>query len=210
MDRLVSILDKLADDDVEFSNIGTLAAGAIGGGYSHSTVTVAGDGSFHEMDSFKLPLGVYIIKVAARFQTNPTGTRAVNISSTSAGSADVVWDTAKQNAASTNYTYVHLITFKRVTANDVAQDGYKTFYVNGSQSSGSNLTVAPRVGVICLRNEYATTKPSSGSGGGGTADYTQLQNLPSISDTTLIGDLSLEDIGVIALTNAEIDTLLED
>jgi len=32
-------------------------------------------------------------------------------------------------------------------------------------------------------------------GGGGTSDYNQLSNLPSIEGNTLKGDMSLEDIG---------------
>lgn len=36
---------------------------------------------------------------------------------------------------------------------------------------------------------------SRNKGGGGTSDYNQLSNLPSIGGNTLKGDMSLEDIG---------------
>lgn len=46
--------------------------------------------------------------------------------------------------------------------------------------------------------------PSPAPGPGGTTDYSQLTNKPSIEGTTLVGDLELEDIGVSSLGNAKI------
>lgn len=46
------------------------------------------------------------------------------------------------------------------------------------------------------------------SGGGGTTDYEDLTNLPEVNGVQLIGDKSLEDLGIESLTNAQMDTLL--
>lgn len=43
---------------------------------------------------------------------------------------------------------------------------------------------------------------------GSGANYEGLRNLPKINGVTLIGDLSLEALGIIPLTNEEIDNLL--
>ena len=45
-------------------------------------------------------------------------------------------------------------------------------------------------------------------GGGGTGDYEELDNLPSINGVTLKGELETEDLNIEALTNEEIDALL--
>lgn len=44
--------------------------------------------------------------------------------------------------------------------------------------------------------------------GGGTGDYEELENKPSINGVTLEGDLEAEDLNIEALTNEEIDQLL--
>ena len=44
--------------------------------------------------------------------------------------------------------------------------------------------------------------------GGGTGDYEELDNKPSINGVTLEGDLETEDLNIEALTNEEIDQLL--
>ena len=205
--RLYKILDALVSDDVKFSNIGTLGAGAINGSANPDSVSVPGTGDWTQLASFTLTTGVYLVKVTVRFNANSTGTRAINISSSSAAAADVVWNTAKQNAAASNYTYVHLITTLRVTDAEEAV----TFYLNGSQNSGSALTVRQRYGAICLRNEYATQSGGGGgSGGGGTSDYTELSNKPQIEGITLEGNNTFEDLGLEALTNLQIEALLAE
>lgn len=44
-------------------------------------------------------------------------------------------------------------------------------------------------------------------GGSGTTDYNDLENKPSIEGTTLVGDLTLADIGVEPLTEEQIAIL---
>ena len=44
--------------------------------------------------------------------------------------------------------------------------------------------------------EYLKYIAENGSGGGGTSDYEQLQNLPQVNGTTLVGDKSLSDLGI--------------
>ena len=43
---------------------------------------------------------------------------------------------------------------------------------------------------------------------GGTNDYNDLINKPSIEGVELVGDKTLEELGVEALTNAEIDAII--
>lgn len=194
---LYKLLDKLADDDVKAQNIGTLAAGAINGGYVTDSVSIPGDGTWTQLASFKLPVGVYLVRMMGRFGANATGTRSINLSTSSGAAADVIWNTEKKNAAPANYTFLHLITFIRVDSSAVDVDGYRTYYMNGSQNSGSTITVYPRFGAICLRNEYATTTPGGG-GGGGSSDYTDLTNKPSINSVTLQGSLTSADLGLVS------------
>ena len=47
-----------------------------------------------------------------------------------------------------------------------------------------------------------------GGGGSGTDDYEQLLNKPSIEGVTLVGNKSFEDLGLIALTNVEINDIV--
>lgn len=44
--------------------------------------------------------------------------------------------------------------------------------------------------------------------GGGSGNYEELENLPSVNGVTLIGELETEDLNIEALTNEEIDQLL--
>lgn len=45
-------------------------------------------------------------------------------------------------------------------------------------------------------------------GSGGTTNYNELQNKPQIEDVTLTGDKTFEDLGLISLSNTEIENLL--
>lgn len=63
-------------------------------------------------------------------------------------------------------------------------------------------TIKPR-GVL-----KGITQPGTGSGGGGTNDYEQLVNKPSINTHLLVGDSNFEDIGLHFMTNVELQQLL--
>lgn len=63
-------------------------------------------------------------------------------------------------------------------------------------------TIQPR-GVL-----KGITQPGTGSGGGGTNDYEQLVNKPSINTHLLVGDSNFEDIGLHFMTNVELQQLL--
>lgn len=57
----------------------------------------------------------------------------------------------------------------------------------------------------------ALSKAGSSGGGGGTmtGDYADLTNKPKINNVILSGSLSLEDIGIKAITNSEIDEIIQ-
>lgn len=42
-----------------------------------------------------------------------------------------------------------------------------------------------------------------------TVDYDALKNKPQINDVELIGNLSLEALGIVILTNEEIDAIVD-
>jgi len=61
----------------------------------------------------------------------------------------------------------------------------------------------------------AVNSPANASGttrgmGVGTLDYNALDNKPQIEGVTLRGNKSFGDLGLVALTNMEINDLLED
>lgn len=49
-----------------------------------------------------------------------------------------------------------------------------------------------------------------GEPGSGVSCYADLPDKPSINDIMLVGDKSLEDLNVIAVTNTEIENMLTD
>ena len=71
-----------------------------------------------------------------------------------------------------------------------------------SESNGMELALVPRV---TLSAEL--TLPESRAGG--TNDYEELINKPKINSVTLIKDKSFEDLGLISLTNLDLEALLQ-
>lgn len=43
----------------------------------------------------------------------------------------------------------------------------------------------------------------------GTSDYGKLKNKPHLNGVELVGDKSLEDVGLVALSNSELEKLLK-
>lgn len=43
----------------------------------------------------------------------------------------------------------------------------------------------------------------------GTSDYEKLKNKPRLNGVELIGDKSFEDVGLVALSNSELENLLK-
>ena len=190
---LYRILDALADDDVNFSNIGTLTSGAYDGGYntgtSHKSVST---GTWTQMATFTLTEpGVYLIKAVAYFASNSSGVRRIDLSGTTASaSGNYYWNSAKQNAASSNQTIVTLVTFQAVSSNETP----KTLYINVNQNSGSSLNTYIRYAVICLRSEVGDT--GSGTHTVGVTDFPDLTNKPQINGNTLVGNKTSAQLGI--------------
>lgn len=63
------------------------------------------------------------------------------------------------------------------------------------------------VKILMLKGEKGD--PGSG-GGGGASTYAELPDKPAINDVTLVGNKSLEDLNIYALTNMEIEYLLNN
>lgn len=129
-----------AADKTKFDNWGSVV-GALSGSTAIANKSVPSDGNWVNLGSFSVPAGTWFIKVLVRFASNATGVRTVNISTSSASAADVVWNTAKQQAAATGYTYVHLETF-------LSPSSATTYYVNADQTGSAALTAATRYGGI--------------------------------------------------------------
>lgn len=94
-----------------------------------------------------------------------------------------------------HYEPLNIVTTQKVieTTWDVIQNRYTSVRVGTLQAS--------------LADTIASDSAASGGGGGGTGNYEQLNNLPSINGTTIIGALSLADIGAasIAALNNKVD-----
>lgn len=45
---------------------------------------------------------------------------------------------------------------------------------------------------------------------GGTKDYNELNNLPTVNGVEVKGDLTFEDLGITKMTPAEIDTMMSE
>lgn len=94
-----------------------------------------------------------------------------------------------------HYTPLNITTTQKVveTTWDVIQNRYTSVIVGTPQAT--------------LADTIADMGATSASGGGGTGNYEQLNNLPSINGTTIIGALSLADIGAAsaAALNNKVD-----
>lgn len=118
------------------TNTTTLSAGMGKRVHSNGTEQSLSSGTtLQNLESFELTRGTWVVSVSARFASNATGRRAVNMSDSSGGSAiNAFWGdgSAAVNGA---YTYLRMASTVRVT------DATHTYYINGYQNSGSALSV---------------------------------------------------------------------
>lgn len=118
------------------TNTTTLSAGMGKRVHSNGTEQSLSSGTtLQNLGSFELTRGTWVVSVSARFASNATGRRAVNMSDSSGGSAiNAFWGdgSAAVNGA---YTYLRMASTVRVT------DATHTYYINGYQNSGSALSV---------------------------------------------------------------------
>lgn len=63
----------------------------------------------------------------------------------------------------------------------------------------------------CIELEIDEIFESSGggAGGGGDNNYENLKNKPSINGVKLIGDVSLEELGLAEISNSEIEDIIK-
>ncbi len=97
--------------------------------------SVSSGTTMQNLADFELTKGTWVVSITARFASNATGRRAINMADTSGGSAiNAFWGdgSAAVNGA---YTYLRMASTVRVT------DATHTYYVNGYQNSGSALNV---------------------------------------------------------------------
>lgn len=103
-----------------------------------SAQSVLGDGTTKNLTSFTLPQGMWIVQVTAIFTANASGMRSVWISTSNNGGS-YGRGLGTQNAVSSGLTCVHVVTPIKVT------QPTRTFYVVAKQTSGTTLSVSPRV-----------------------------------------------------------------
>lgn len=106
-------------------------------GEAPSDVAIATGTAWKELCNFTLTKGVWMVSIAAQFQSNATGARAISLGSSTAVAGGIV-RTMRTPAASGSVTTLALSFPVEVSATS------QTFYLNGYQSSGSQLTVQPR------------------------------------------------------------------
>ena len=63
----------------------------------------------------------------------------------------------------------------------------------------------------CIELEIDEIFESSGEGGSGSGNnnYENLKNKPSINGVKLIGDISLEELGLAEISNSEIEDIIK-
>lgn len=63
----------------------------------------------------------------------------------------------------------------------------------------------------CIELEIEEIFETSGGDSGGTGDrnYENLKNKPSINGVKLIGDVSLEELGIAEISNSEIEEIIK-
>lgn len=99
-----------------------------------SNTSIASGTSWTNFTSFSLPAGTHIVEVVARFASNASGRRALNLSDSSGGSYyPYLFSQDNRAAVDGNYTFCHINTVIHVAA-------AKTLYINVAQNSGSALT----------------------------------------------------------------------
>jgi hypothetical protein len=118
-------------------------------GEAPSDVTIATGTAWKELCHFTLTKGVWMVSIAAQFAANATGARAISLGSSTAVAGGIV-RTMRTPAASGSVTTLALSFPVEVSATS------QTFYLNGYQSSGSQLTVQPRYTAIKLGNSTST------------------------------------------------------
>lgn len=119
---------------------------------------------------------------------------------------------AYMHGAGSNYGYCNIFNV-RIEKN-TAKCGVR-FIVSNTQSaptSAENVKVRFRILYIADKMLTAATATATssggGGGGGGTRDYTYLENKPSIEMVTLEGNKNFEDLGLMVLTNVEIQRII--
>lgn len=139
--------NTVVDGEISSNNIDAIGmiSGAVNGSTTIGNVSVPAN-AWTNLGSFELGAGLWIVKVTLRWatKTNATGYRTVAISTSPNEDGLSVWNNAKELAATTGYTYVHLVTFLNPTSTT-------TYYVNAYNSDTSAHTCATRWGAVCIK-----------------------------------------------------------
>lgn len=99
-----------------------------------SNKSIASGTTWTEFTNFSLPAGTHIVEVVARFASNASGRRALNLSDSSGGSYyPSLFSQDNRAAVDGNYTFLHINTVIHLAA-------AKTLYINVAQNSGSSLS----------------------------------------------------------------------
>lgn len=89
----------------------------------------------------------------------------------------------------------------KMTINASPQNGSRLMYVKDGECVGTGIVLSTRSNKVDISNNGYIT----GGGSSGTTDYNNLENLPSINNTTLRGN---RDLAETPLTNLQIEELL--
>lgn len=110
------------------------------------TVSLSSGTTWQNVKSFDLTPGLWVIEIAARFSTNASGYRALNVSSTSGGSAISYLTQDIRAAVPGTFTYMKLTATYRSATNS-------TLYINAQQNSGASLTFSMNYKITLLKGE---------------------------------------------------------
>lgn len=127
----ISSTEITIDDGI---NTTVLTAGIGQRVHSDTSLSLTSGTSLQNLASFELTTGTWMVSISVRFASNATGRRAINMATSSGGSAmNLRWGNGSA-AVNGAYTYLHMASSVVITGNR------QIYYINGYQNSGSSLT----------------------------------------------------------------------
>lgn len=150
---MANYIDKIEYDGTDYllKDTEVVAYGHITGEAPENT-TIISDNNWHEVYSFTLPYGVWMVSFAVQFgygatiTQNSTGIRCISLG-TSSGAMGTVIRTLRAKAAGDS-TSNFATTLSLTVPVESTVDGDSKYYINALQTSGATLVAQPRYTAI--------------------------------------------------------------
>ena len=146
--EIQDILDQVGENTTDISSINTTLTNIndVTEGGNSASINIPSGNTWNVVDTLSVPAGEYLVIGSVSFSANSTaGDRAAGISAISTPSGQFSRDIVSVPAATTGYNTT-VQTLRYLTFSSTS-----TIYLVARQTSGSTLTVYPRVTIIRLR-----------------------------------------------------------